>query len=56
MKGFPPRCPDGAVPLAGRAHCASGHRHVFFLAGMGSRGLLYHALMAKWLAAALVAL
>ena len=58
VRALPPRCELGAVPLAGRAHacfCAEsvargGSAHnVWVLSGVGSRGLLYHALLAAWL-------
>ena len=42
----------GKLPIV-RRH--SRLRNVWLLSGLGSRGLLYHALVAKWLAAAAVA-
>ena len=41
------RTESGTMPLAGRAHTSL--RNVWFLGGMGARGLLYHALLARWL-------
>ena len=55
VRAIPPRGPQGACPLAGRAHSAAGQTNVWMVGGMGSRGLLYHALVAKWLVDAAVA-
>ena len=55
VRAIPPRGPEGACPLAGRAHSAAGQTNVWMIGGMGSRGLLYHALVAKWLVDAAVA-
>lgn len=49
VRAMPPRTSDGALPLAGRAHCTAGHRHVWYVTGLGARGLLYHAIVASWL-------
>jgi hypothetical protein len=64
---MPDRCgAHGSVPYAGLAHAAppaptgaaaacdgaKRARKVWMMCGMGARGLLYHALLAKWLAAA----
>ena len=49
VRAIPPRTALGANPLAGRAHSAAGQTNVWFAGGFGSRGLLYHALIAKWL-------
>ena len=40
---MPPRSEVGSVPLAGRAHTTLAN--VWFLSGMGARGLLYHGLL-----------
>ena len=49
VRAAPPRTVHGSVPLAGRAHTGAPVRNVWLIAGMGSRGLLYHALIAEWL-------
>ena len=53
VRALPPRSSAGAIPLAGRAHAAGSN--VWFVCGMGSRGLLYHALVARWLVRAALA-
>ena len=53
VRALPPRTAEGALPLAGRAH--TDRSNVWFVGGMGSRGLLYHALVAQWVVAAAVA-
>ena len=45
VRALPPRSAEGALPLAGRAH--TDHGNVWFVGGMGSRGLLYHSLVAQ---------
>lgn len=50
VRATPPRSALGAAPLIGRAHSSAGQDNVWFCGGMGSRGLLYHALAAGWLA------
>ena len=67
VRALPPRCringnDVGTVPLAGRAHSCrcersgtptrDGGNNVWMMGGMGARGLLYHALLASWLAEA----
>ena len=50
VRAMPPRSPEGSVPLAGRAH--TNLPNVWFVSGMGARGLLYHALIGEWVAEA----
>lgn len=50
VRALPPRSEAGSIPIAGRAHTDA--RNVWFVGGMGSHGLLYHALVARWLVAA----
>ncbi len=51
VRANPPRTPSGALPLAGRAHSDAAHG-IWFATGFGARGLLYHALCARWVVAA----
>lgn len=51
MRALPPRNTAGAVPLAGRL-CEG--RNWWLLAGLGARGLVYHAWLAQKVAAAAV--
>lgn len=51
MRALPPRNTAGAVPLAGRLHEG---RSWWLLAGLGARGLVYHAWLAQRVAAAVV--
>jgi hypothetical protein len=55
VRATPPRSDLGTLPLAGRAHtCGRQPRNVWTLGGMGSRGLLYHAIAAAWVVEAAV--
>ena len=52
-----PRTPAGALPLAGKCKVATpsgGGRAPWFIAGLGARGLVYHALLARWVADAVL--
>lgn len=60
VRAVPRRTPEGTPPLVGRfpspEHNAQGNRHSWWLfTGLGVRGLLYHALMAEQLCAAVLA-
>eukprot|EP00873_Tetraselmis_striata_P043043 jgi/Tetstr1/463307/TSEL_008231.t1 len=56
VRALPPRTPYGSIPLAGRVQGGKGdgpHQPpCWVLVGLGARGLVYHALLGKWLAAA----
>ena len=52
VRANPPKTSDGALPLAGRV-AVDGH-HPWFIAGLGARGLVYHALLARWVARAVL--
>ena len=54
VRAAPPRTELGSVPLAARAHTGAGVRNVWLIGGLGSRGLLYHAILAEWLVDAAV--
>ena len=49
VRAAPPRTELGSLPLAGRAHAGASLRNVWAVGGMGSRGLLYHSIVASWL-------
>ena len=55
VRALPPRSAEGALPLAGLAHTDAPRRNVWFVGGMGARGLLYHALAARWVVDAALA-
>ena len=55
VRALPPRSVEGALPLAGLAHTDAPRRNVWFVGGMGARGLLYHALAARWVVDAALA-
>ena len=55
VRAMPPRTAAGSIPLAGLAHTGSATQNVWTVGGMGSRGLLYHALLATWVVEAAVA-
>eukprot|EP00192_Tetraselmis_astigmatica_P012825 CAMPEP_0117659798 /NCGR_PEP_ID=MMETSP0804-20121206/6623_1 /TAXON_ID=1074897 /ORGANISM="Tetraselmis astigmatica, Strain CCMP880" /LENGTH=392 /DNA_ID=CAMNT_0005466477 /DNA_START=571 /DNA_END=1749 /DNA_ORIENTATION=- len=53
VRALPPRTAAGSIPLAGRVLPADGNSPAcWVLAGLGARGLVYHALVARWLAEA----
>lgn len=53
VRALPPRTPYGSIPLAGRVQDGGeGQPPCWVLVGLGARGLVYHALLGKWLAAA----
>lgn len=55
VRANPPRSPAGALPLAGRTKTRAGGRwRPWFVAGLGARGLVYHALLARWVADAML--
>lgn len=51
VRANPPRTPRGSLPLCGSV--AFGERRAWIIAGLGARGLLYHALLADWLSRAI---
>lgn len=56
MRAVPQRTPEGAPPLVGmlpHAGPREGTASHWILAGLGVRGLVYHALMAELLVAAI---
>jgi glycine/D-amino acid oxidase-like deaminating enzyme len=52
VRGNPPRTPSGALPLVGRVRVDD--ESVWFAAGLGARGLVYHGLVGDWLARAIL--
>ena len=52
VRANPPRTPEGALPLVGAV--ALGDRRVWVAAGLGARGLVYHALIGDWLSRAIM--
>ena len=52
VRGNPPRTPSGALPLVGRVRVDD--KSVWFAAGLGARGLVYHGLVGDWLARAIL--
>lgn len=53
VRAMPPRSSLGSLPLMGRLSPATSTRPAtWYLVGLGARGLVYHALLAHWLAQA----
>ena len=52
VRALPPRTKEGALPLAGRLRT---DRPWWVVAGLGARGLVYHAWLGKLVAAAILA-
>ena len=53
VRGNPPRTPLGALPLAGSARI-DDETSAWFLAGLGARGLVYHGILGRWMANAIL--
>ena len=53
VRGNPPRTPLGALPLAGSAR-VDDETSAWFLAGLGARGLVYHGILGRWMANAIL--
>jgi glycine/D-amino acid oxidase-like deaminating enzyme len=66
VRANPPRTSTGRLPLAGRIHThrdstaiystaeSNSPSAVWFAAGLGARGLVYHGLLGQWLAEAIL--
>lgn len=57
LRAMPPVTSDGSLPLLGRVdHLVGGGRacKYWFFGGLGARGLLYHGLLGKLLAQAVI--
>lgn len=53
VRANPPRTPRGALPLAGSVRL-DDETSAWFLAGLGARGLVYHGILGRWMANAIL--
>lgn len=55
VRALPPRSLEGSIPIAGEIRSVPNRKTAWLLTGLGSRGLLHHAFLAKVLARAVIA-
>jgi glycine/D-amino acid oxidase-like deaminating enzyme len=54
VRALPPRSTDGSIPMAGEIVGAPPGKSAWLFTGLGSRGLLHHAVLGKVVARAVV--
>lgn len=54
VRALAPRTSAGSLPMLGRIPCEGVTAPVWVIAGLGSRGLVYHGLLGRLLAQAVV--